>query len=185
MKTCGLYFGSFNPFHIGHLAIVNYLVSYTDLDEVQIVLSPLNPLKEGIIPADDPPAKRLQHIRNVLEARRFQVQVSDIEFTLPKPLYTIRTLRHFSRMHPNVQLVLVIGADQLRDIEQWYEWENLVREFALYVYPRYGIDSEEWYVKYSPYAASITLLQAPLVTVSSTFIREGLAAGKNMNGFLV
>jgi len=185
MKTCGLYFGSFNPFHIGHLAIVNYLVSYTNLDTVRVVLSPLNPLKKGKVPADDHPAGRLQHIRSVLEAKKFQVQVSDVEFSLPQPHYTINTLRHFCKNEPHIQFVLVVGADQLRDIEQWHEWENLLKEFPFSVYPRHGVDSNALQARYAPLAKEIVLLEAPLVTVSSTFIREGLAAGKNMNGFIV
>ncbi len=185
MRTCGLYFGSFNPFHIGHLAIVNYLVSFTDLEEVRIVLSPLNPLKEGNIPAGDRPAERLKHIRKVLQNRKLPVTVSNIEFSLPKPLYTIHTLRHLSHIERNVQFVLIMGADQLRDIEQWHQWEDLLKEYTLYVYPRYGIDSAAVSKQYISTAKEIVLLDAPLVTVSSTFIREGLAEGKNMNGFLV
>jgi nicotinate-nucleotide adenylyltransferase len=78
-----------------------------------------------------------------------------------------------------------VGADQLRDIEQWHEWENLLKEFPFYVYPRHGVDSNALQARYAPLAKEIVLLEAPLVTVSSTFIREGLAAGKNMNGFIV
>ena len=135
--------------------------------------------------ADDHPAGRLQHIRSVLEAKKFQVQVSDIEFSLPQPHYTINTLHHFCKNEPHTQFVLVVGADQLRDIEQWHEWKNLLKEFPFYVYPRHGVDSKALQVRYAPLAREIVLLQAPLVTVSSTFIREGLAAGKNMNGFIV
>ena len=185
MRTCGLYFGSFNPFHVGHLAIVNYLVSFTDLDEVRLVLSPLNPLKEGKIPPGDRPKERLKHIRKALQSRKLPVTVSDIEFHLPQPLYTLHTLQHMSRIERGVQFILVMGADQLRDIEQWYQWQTLLEEYTLYVYPRYGTDSLEEQKKYMTRAKEIVLLDAPLVTVSSTFIREGLAAGKNMNGFLV
>jgi len=185
MKTCGLYFGSFNPFHIGHIAIVNYLVSFTTLDSVRLVVSPLNPLKSDREPCLQSPRERLLHIRKVMETKKLPVEVSDVEFFLPRPLYTINTLHHMQEKEPVMDFILVIGADNLERIEEWKAWESILEEFILYVYPREGVNTQQISEKYVSRARQIVLLPAPLITVSSTFIREGLAQGKNMNGFIV
>jgi len=185
MNTCGLYFGSFNPFHIGHLAIVNYLVSYTDLDEVRLIVSPHNPLKDIDRFAPDSPASRLEHIRDVMNEKKLPVTVSDVEFHLPEPLYTINTLRYLQKTQPGLCFIPVIGGDNLAVIEQWNEWEIILKEFIVYVYPRQGVDHRALCDKYGRFAKKLVLLPAPEITISSTFIREGLQAGKNMNGYLV
>lgn len=185
MKTCGLYFGSFNPFHIGHLAIVNYLVSFTTLDSVRLVVSPLNPLKFDREPCFQSPRERLLHIRKAMETRKLPVEVSDVEFNMPRPLYTINTLHHLQVQEPGVNFILVIGADNLEHIESWKSWETILEEFILYIYPRQDVDSIALREKYISRACGIVLLRAPLIAISSTFIREGLEQGKNMNGFLV
>ncbi|HHV04189.1 MAG: nicotinate (nicotinamide) nucleotide adenylyltransferase [Bacteroidales bacterium] len=185
MKTCGLYFGSFNPFHIGHLAVTNYLVSFTELDSVRLVVSPLNPLKSGNDPYGSEPQERLLHIRKVMEEKKLPAEVSDVEFSLPVPLYTVNTLHHLQQKEPGTCFIPVIGADNLAQIERWYAWDTILKEFILYVYPREGVDGEALCRKYGSLAKRIVLLPAPLITISSTFIREGLAQGKNMNGFVV
>jgi nicotinate-nucleotide adenylyltransferase len=185
MKRCGLYFGSFNPFHIGHLAIANYLVSFTDLDMVRMILSPRNPLKVPVQVHEYVLQERLEHIRRVLAGRLPDIEVSDVEFHLPQPLYTINTLRHLEKQEPGITFVLVMGADNLAIIESWYEWKFLLSGYEIYVYPREGVDVQVLQHKYGHLAKEIKRLDAPLINVSSTFVREGLAAGKNMNGFLV
>ncbi|HPW78437.1 MAG: putative nicotinate-nucleotide adenylyltransferase [Bacteroidetes bacterium ADurb.Bin037] len=185
MKTCGLYFGSFNPFHIGHLAIANFLVSFTALDSVRLVVSPLNPLKSGNDSCRGESHERLLHIRKVMEEKKLPVEVSDVEFSLPFPLYTINTLNHLQQKEPGTCFIPVIGADNLAGIERWYAWDTILKKFIIYVYPREGVDGEALCRKYDSLAKGIVLLPAPLITVSSTFIREGLAQGKNMNGFIV
>lgn len=187
--TCGLYFGSFNPLHIGHVAIANYLVSFTDLDQVRMILSPQNPLKEPQNTHKQILCDRLEHIRSVIAARHLPVTVSDVEFSLPQPLYTIHTLRYLQQTEPHVRFIVVIGADNLAQLPRWYRWEEIARDFEIYVYPREGFDAPTLCREFNNHRfpeapRGCRLLPAPLITVSSTFVREGLDAGKNMNGFL-
>ncbi len=194
--SCGLYFGSFNPLHIGHVAIANYLAYFTDLDNVRLILSPQNPLKVPQTARQSVLELRLEHIRKVMEDKLLPVEVSDVEFHLPQPLYTINTLRHLQRTIPDTRFVPVFGADNLSQIERWYRWEEIFRDFEIYIYPRQGVDAAALCEKYNarryPSAdgsalvspMGLRLLDAPLIGVSSTFVREGLASGKNMNGFL-
>lgn len=194
--TCGLYFGSFNPLHIGHVAIANYLAYFTDLDNVRMILSPQNPLKVPVQIHQSVLQLRLEHIRKVMEDKLLPVEVSDVEFNLPTPLYTINTLRHLQQTIPHTRFVVVIGADNLAQLNKWYKWEEIVRDFEIYVYPRQGVDAailcKEFNELLLPSAdgtekvppVGVRLLDAPLITVSSTFVRDGLGAGKNMNGFL-
>ncbi len=170
---------------MGHLAIVNYLVSFTDLDMVRLVVSPNNPLKDIDLYSADTPDERLLHIRQVMAEKKLPADVSDVEFQLHKPLYTIETLRYLKKTEPDVCFVPVIGGDNLAVIEQWHEWETILKEFVIYVYPRQGVDHPSLCDKYERFAKKLVLLPAPEITISSTFIREGLQAGKNMNGYLV
>ncbi|MFA5444213.1 MAG: nicotinate (nicotinamide) nucleotide adenylyltransferase [Bacteroidales bacterium] len=185
MSTCGLYFGSFNPFHIGHLAIVNYLVSFTDLNQVRLIVSPRNPLKDIEMYAAGTPSSRLEHIRAVMKEKKLPVVVSDVEFHLHEPLYTINTLRYLQKAEPGLQFIPVIGGDNLAVIEQWHEWQTILNEFVIYIYPRQGVDHGALCDKYNDFAKNLVLLPAPEITISSTFIRDGLEAGKNMDGYLV
>ena len=174
---CGLYFGSFNPLHIGHLAIANYMLEFTDLDELRLVLSPKNPIKShrGIIPVE----ARLRRMERAVTLSALPIGISTVEFDLPKPSYTINTLRHLAAHEPHVCFVLIMGADNLAVIEKWHQWQKLLQEFEVYVYPRSGYDGvalcEAYCTRY---------IDAPLIDVSSSFIREGLEEGRNMNGFL-
>jgi len=177
MVRCGLYFGSFNPLHIGHIAIANYMLEFTDLNQVRLVLSPKNPLKndQGMFPLEE----RLQRLERAVAQSGLPLSVSTVEFYLPKPYYTINTLRYLADKEPNVRFVLIMGADNLTVIEKWHQWQNLLQEFEVYVYPRSGYDSVTLCEAYC-----IRYIDAPLIEVSSTFIRKGLAEGRNMNGYL-
>lgn len=174
---CGLYFGSFNPLHIGHIAIANYMLEFTDIDQLRLVLSPKNPLKndQGMLPLED----RLQRMKRAVAQSGLSLTVSTVEFDLPKPYYTLNTMRYLSKKEPNIRFVLIMGADNLAVIEKWHQWQNLLQEFEVYVYPRSGYDAmalcEAYCTRY---------IDAPLIDVSSTFIRKGLADGRNMNGYL-
>ncbi|MCL2727757.1 MAG: nicotinate (nicotinamide) nucleotide adenylyltransferase [Bacteroidales bacterium] len=174
---CGLYFGSFNPLHIGHLAIANYVLEFTDLDELRLVLSPKNPMKsdEGIMPVEE----RLRRIERAVEQSALPIGVSKVEFDLPKPYYTINTLRYLAAQEPHVCFVLMMGADNLAVIEKWHQWQQLLQEFEVYVYPRSGYDGVALCETYGT-----RYIDAPLMDVSSSFIRKGLEEGRNMNGFL-
>ena len=176
-SCCGLYFGSFNPLHIGHIAIANYMLEFTDLDQLRLVLSPVNPLKDecGMLPLQE----RLIGLERAVARLELPLEVSTVEFDLPKPYYTIHTMRYLAALEPDKRFVLVIGADNLAVIEKWHQWQNLLSEFEVYVYPRSGYHTVALCKEYK-----VRHIEAPLIDVSSTFIRQGLAEGKNMKGFL-
>ena len=153
------------------------MLEFTDLSEVRLVLSPKNPLKsgKGIWPVEE----RLHRMERAVKQSGLPLSVSTVEFDLPKPSYTINTLRYLAAKEPHLCFVLIMGADNLAVIEKWRQWQELLQEFEVYVYPRSGYDAvalcEAYCTRY---------INAPLIDVSSTFIRKGLAEGRNMNGFL-
>lgn len=172
----GLFFGSFNPIHIGHLIIANYMASYTDLKEVWFVVSPHNPLKQksGLADMYD----RLEMVRLSIDQAP-QLQVSDIEFKLPQPSYTIDTLTYLKEKYPAKQFALIMGADNLASFKKWKNYELLLEQHQLFVYPRPGIDLSEW--ENHP---SVVVTQTPQMEISSTFIRNAIKQQKSIQ-FLV
>ena len=176
MAKTGLFFGSFNPVHAGHLIIASYMANFTDIDEVWLVVSPQNPLKDkkGLANMYD----RLEMARLATEPAE-KITVSDIEFKLPQPSYTIDTLTHLHEKYPSREFVLIMGADNLASFKKWKNYEVLLRNYQLYIYPRPGILLEEW--KDHP---SVTLTATPQMEISSTFIRKALKENKNVQ-FLV
>jgi len=172
----GLFFGSFNPIHIGHTAIANYLAEYSDLDEVWFVVTPQNPLKRNMELADD--KQRLKIVELVIsEYKKFKV--SDIEFSLSKPSYTINTLNQLKRLYPDNNFVLIMGSDNLLIIEKWKDYKKILSEFEVYVYPRKDFDSKNYSL-----SKNIKLIDAPIIEVSSTFIRAGIKNGRDVRFFL-
>jgi len=176
MAKTGLFFGSFNPIHVGHLIIAGYMANFTDLDEVWLVVSPHNPLKlkKGLGNMYD----RLEMARLATEPAE-NLKVSDIEFGLPQPSYTIDTLTYLHEKYPAKEFVLIMGADNLSSFKKWKNYEILLRNYHIYVYPRPGSDITEW--KDHP---AITFTDTPQMEISSTFIRNALKANKNIQ-FLV
>lgn len=175
-KKTGLFFGSFNPIHNGHLMIANYLVEFTDLEQIWFVVSPQNPLKEKASLAPD--YDRLEMVRRAVDDDpRFRV--SDIEMHLPRPSYTIHTLTYLSEKYPERQFVLIVGGDNLQYFHKWKNPEQILEQYLLYVYARPGFSGGE-------YAGhpSVTLVEAPLIEISSSFIREALRAGHDVRYFL-
>lgn len=172
----GLFFGSFNPIHIGHLVIANYMASYTDLKEVWLVVSPQNPLKQksGLADMYD----RLEMARLATEDAP-QIEVSDIEFKLPQPSYTVDTLAYLAEKYPNRKFALIMGADNLSSFKKWKNYEVLLKNYQIFVYPRPGFDLSEW--KDEP---NIIITETPLMEISSTFIRNAIKEDKNIQ-FLV
>lgn len=172
----GLFFGSFNPIHTGHLIIANYMASFTDLDEVWLVVSPHNPLKNR---------KALSNSYDRLEMARLatenapHLKVSDIEFGMPQPSYTIDTLTYLQEKYPGRTFTLLMGADNLASFKKWKNYEVLLNNYALYVYPRPGIDLGEW--ENHP---AVTITDTPLMELSSTFIRNAIKEKKNVQYFL-
>lgn len=176
MTKTGLFFGSFNPVHTGHLIIAGYMANFTDLDEVWLVVSPHNPLKQksGLANAYD----RLEMARLAAEPAPY-IKVSDIEFTLPQPSYTVDTLAYLEEKYPSREFVLIMGADNLSSLKKWKNYEVLLKNYQLYVYPRPGSDVSEWLQH-----PSVQLTETPQMEISSTFIRKALKDRKDIQ-FLV
>jgi len=176
VKKTGLYFGSFNPVHIGHLAIANYMLEFTDLDEVCFVVSPLNPLKnKNTLLANHHRFAMVQ--RAVEDFYRFQV--TNIEFSLPQPSYTINTLVALGEKYPNKQFVLIMGADNLDTFHKWKNYEVILQYYQIYVYPRPGHDGGKF--REHP---SVQWIDAPLIEISASFIRSAIKNKKDIRFFL-
>ena len=181
MKT-GLYFGSFNPIHIGHLAIANFMVEFTDLDEVWFVVSPHNPLKKRATLLEDHHRLRLVELATDDDDR---FSVSDIETKMPQPSYTIDTLTWLKEKYPGREFGLIMGGDNLATLNKWKNAAEIVRNFTLYVYPRKEKDiSVSKAVEELIKMASIVIAEAPLMEISGTFIRDSIAKGKDIRHYL-
>lgn len=182
MAKIGLYFGSFNPIHIGHLAIAGYLTEFTDLNQVWFVVSPHNPLKkkETLLPDH----QRL-HMTRLGLGDNDRIKASDIEFKLPIPSYTIDTLAYLQDKHPKNQFCLVMGEDNLYTLHKWKNVTELISNYAIYVYPRPGVvKPESKQLEKILAEADYQMVDAPMMEISSTFIRDGIKAGKDMSYFV-
>ena len=170
-----LLLGSFNPIHEGHLAILRYLLTRTDADQVRLVVSPENPFKEGRGLLDNA-AQRLEAARGAVAAAGLEVVVSDVEFHLPAPRYTVNTLRHLQQEEPGNRFVLVMGGDNIGSLERWYKAEDILREFEIWVYPRPGSGDARAVcerLNASAGCMGVTYFEdAPQNDISSTRIRE-------------
>ena len=176
MKKTGLLFGSFNPIHIGHLMIANYMYEFSDLDELWFVVSPLNPLKEKKTLLPD--HHRLEMVNLAIEDdTRFRS--SNIEFKLPKPSYTIHALTYLQDKYPDREFLIISGTDIFPTFHKWKNWEQLLEFYKFYVYPRPGSQHHE--LTRHP---SVKVFDAPMVEISASFIREAIRKGKNMSYFL-
>lgn len=173
MKT-GLFFGSFNPIHIGHLALANYFVEFSDCNEIWFVVSPHNPLKNKISLLPD--YQRLELVNLAINDDP-RLSASSIEFKLPKPSYTIDTLVHLEEQHPDRQFILIMGADNLKTLHKWKNHERLLERYTIYVYPRPGYESEHT-------SSSIKSFDAPLIEISSSFIRKSIKEGVDVRHFM-
>ncbi len=175
MKKIGIYSGSFNPIHIGHLALANWICEYADIDEVWFLVSPQNPFKR---------------FQNLMEDRlRFQMvqaaingfpkfKASDFEFQLPKPSYTINTLQALEKSYPGNEFHLIIGADNWIKFPMWKDAEKIIAKHPILIYPRKGFPVT------IPENVNAHLVEAPEIEISSTFIREALQEGKDIRFFL-
>ncbi|MBQ7420069.1 MAG: nicotinate (nicotinamide) nucleotide adenylyltransferase [Prevotella sp.] len=166
MKRIGIFGGSFNPIHCGHIALAKEILRQTDLDEIWLMVSPQNPLKQEAYLLDD-------HLRFDLACKALEgvsgVETSDFEFHLPKPSYTWKTLKALRQDYPDDRFTLVVGGDNWQYFERWYHWKDILREFDVVVYPRDG---------------QIGTIQAALLPVSSTEIRNRVRRGESIEGMV-
>lgn len=174
----GIYSGSFDPLHIGHTMVASYVAQYGGVDRVWLLVSRINPLKEGVRqPASD--ADRLAMARLAVSGSE-DIEVSDIEMHLPSPSYTYETLCELRRRHPEHQFRLIIGSDNLLVLDRWRNADRILREFGVIVFPRPGYEVEASQV---PEGATL-LTGVPVADISSTFIRRAAAEGKDVRFFL-
>jgi len=169
----GLFFGSFNPVHVGHLIIANYMATGTPLEEVWLVVSPHNPLKPRVSLAKD--YDRL-HLVNIAVEDNPLLRACDIEFGLPRPSYTVDTLAYLKERYPNREFVLIMGSDNLATLDKWKNPEVLLRDYRIYVYLRPGYSP-------GPYAEHPNVQifeEVPLMQISSSFIRSRIRDGKSV-----
>ncbi|HMV08209.1 MAG TPA: nicotinate (nicotinamide) nucleotide adenylyltransferase [Cyclobacteriaceae bacterium] len=173
----GLFFGSFNPIHIGHLIVANIMAETTDLDKVWFVVTPHNPLK---------PSKSLLHDFDRYDMVRaavyehYKLQVSDVEFHLPKPNYTIHTLIHLSEKHPDKQFKVIIGEDNLHSFTRWKNYERILEDYGLYVYPRLQAPEAAVTIPDLRRHPNVRMVEAPLMDISATFIRNCIKKGQSV-----
>lgn len=177
-KKIGLYFGTFNPIHIGHLTIANYMVEYSDLDEVWMVVTPHNPHKKKSTLLDN--NHRLMMVDVALEDYP-KIKSSNIEFDVPQPNYTVHTLVVLEEKYPEHDFCLIMGEDNLKSFHKWKNYEVILERYALFVYPRISQGTIETQFDKHP---KITKVSAPIMELSSTFIRKAIKEGKNIRPML-
>ena len=176
MKKIGIYSGSFNPIHHAHVMLANYLVEFSDLDELWFVVSPQNPLKKTEDLLDDD--ERLKMVQLALgDDARFKV--SDVEMHLPTPSYTINTLRTLSAQFPDDHFILICGMDSLQNLPRWRDYQHILDDFGLIVFPRKGYVGGEL-VRHP----NVTVVETPVLEISSTFIRNCVKEGRDVRHFM-
>lgn len=175
----GLFFGTFNPIHIGHMIIANYMAEFSDLDEVWFVVTPLSPFKKKSSLLDN--HHRLA-IANIAVENYPKLKTSDIEFKLSQPNYTVNTLVHLEEKFPNHQFCLIMGEDNLKGFHKWKNYETILQNYELYVYPRISDGKTTAELMSHP---KINKVNAPIVQISSTFIRKAISDKKDISTMLL
>ena len=179
MKKIGLFFGSFNPIHIGHLILANYILENSDMDELWFVVSPQNPFKDKKSLLTD--HNRLDMVQ--LAVKNYpKMRASNVEFSLPKPSYTIDTLTYLKEKYPNYSFALIMGEDNLDSLRKWKNSEKLMSEYQIIVYPRTfeGEKKDSEYLQHE----NISMVNAPIIELSATEIRNMIKGGKNVRPML-
>jgi nicotinate-nucleotide adenylyltransferase len=169
----GLYFGSFNPIHHGHLIIAGYILNHSDLDQVWFIVSPQNPLKPSASLLNE--YHRLFLVQLAIEGEK-NLKASDIEFKLPKPSYTVDTLAYLQEKYPMNQFAIIMGSDSLQNLPKWKNYQWLLQHYPIYVYKRPEHETLPSY----PEAVDIRTIAAPLLPISSTDIRQNIREGKSI-----
>lgn len=186
----GLYFGTFNPIHVGHLVIANYMADFTDLDQVWLIVSPHNPLKEKSTLLTD--LHRLALVKVAIDDNP-KLRASDIEFSLPKPSYTATTLAYLKDKYPQHNFALIMGEDNLRTLHKWYNHDVILKNHKIYVYPRVLTVQEEAEVTGinshigNDFAEDTNVVfcdEAPVMKVSASFVRNAIRDGKDVRYLL-
>lgn len=174
----GLYFGTFNPIHVGHLAIANHMAEHSDLDKIWMVVTPHNPFKKKSSLLDN--HHRYQMVLEALEPYD-KIEPSDIEFNLPQPNYTVNTLIQLVEKYPQHEFCLIMGEDNLKSLHKWKNYEVILEHHEIYVYPRISEGTVETQFDNHP---KIHKVAAPIMEISSTMIRKGIKEGKNTRPLL-
>ena len=167
----GLYFGSFNPVHVGHLIIVNHILNESELEKIWFIVSPLNPFKDSHNLMNE--YDRLHLVKKAIEEDP-RLKASDIEFSLPKPSYTVHTLAYLKEKYPDHSFSIIMGSDSFQNLGKWKNPETLIENYPIIIYKRPGFDVN------NKLNANITIMDAPLLEISSTYIRELIKAGKSI-----
>ena len=174
----GLYFGTFNPIHIGHLTIANHLAEHSDLDKIWFVVTPHSPFKKKSSLLDN--RQRFEMVYRATEDY-LKLEPSDIEFNLPQPNYTINTLTHLQEKYPSHTFSLIMGEDNLNNFHKWKNYDIILEHHHIYCYPRISNGKTDTQVKGHP---KIHLVNAPIMELSSTFIRQSIKDNKNVRPML-
>ena len=167
----GLYFGSFNPIHIGHLIVASYVANHTEMQQVWFVVSPQNPLKPSSVLLNE--YHRL-HLVNLAVEDDLRLKASEVEFKLPRPSYTIDTLTYLQEKYPQHEFSIIMGSDSFQNLPRWKNFEQLVKNYPFIIYKRPGFDVTD------TLNASVTVLHAPQLEISATEIRDNIKSGKTI-----
>lgn len=174
----GLYFGTFNPIHIGHLTIANHMAEHSDLDQIWFVVTPHSPFKKKSTLLDN--HHRLEMVYRATKDYE-KLEPSNIEFNLPQPNYTINTLIHLKEKHPSYDFALIMGEDNLKGFHKWKNYEQILEDYEIYVYPRLSEGKTETQFDNHP---KIHQVSAPIMELSSTFIRQSIKDKKSVKPLL-
>ena len=167
----GLYFGSFNPIHIGHLIVASHVANHTDMQQVWFVVSPQNPLKSSSVLLNE--YHRLYLVQLAVEDD-LRLKASDVEFKLPRPSFTIDTLTYLQEKYPQHTFSIIMGSDGFQNLPKWKNFEILVKNFPFIIYKRQGFDVVD------TWQANVNILNAPMLQISATTIRENIKTGKTI-----
>ena len=167
----GLYFGSFNPIHVAHLIIANHILNETELKKIWFVVSPQNPFKQKNSLLNEYDRLHLARLSAEFDNR---IIVSDIEFNLPRPSYTIDTLTYLKEKYPNYEFSIIMGSDSFQNLSKWKNYEKIVKDYPIYIYKREGFEIK------NALQQNITVLEAPILQISSTYIRQCIKEGKSI-----
>ena len=177
MVKTGLFFGTFNPVHIGHMVIAQYMLEHSDLQEIWFVVTPHNPFKDKKTLLDD---RQRLHMVHLAIGENYHMRASDVEFSLPQPSYTITTLTHLHEKYPDRAFALIMGGDNLASFHKWKNYERIIDQHELYVYPRPNAKPSQF--EDHP---KVKRIDAPIMELSSTRIRRAVTEGKNASYMLV